>query len=184
MTTRHRRALLAPAALLLLLTACAPTADDPGTGSDGATPRTSPTSEASTTPSEEPGSDPAAPAATAPVGCELVSRELVTQYLHLDPGACEPITSWADGPAGLYPAITMAVDTTASAPMYMPVEVCGGGGIDGALPVSGADYGYAVDGELCIVKGAIGVKTSALLDDAATTAADWQALAVALLPRL
>lgn len=137
-------------------------------------------SEESDTEHEEEG--PAA--ATAPVGCELITPELVIANLGIDPGACEPIESWADGPAGLYPAVTMAIDTTASAPWHMPVEVCGGAGIDGALPVAGADYGYAVEGDMCVVKGSVGVKVSALLDPGVATAEDWQRFALAVLPLL
>ncbi len=137
-------------------------------------------------PTEEaaPGDDTSTPSAAAPVGCELVTADLVRHHLGVDPGVCEPTTSWADGPAGLYPAITMAIDTTANAPFIMPREVCGGAGIDGALPVPGADYGYAVDGDLCVVVGSVGVKTSALLDYGVTTAEQWQALGAALVPLL
>jgi hypothetical protein len=178
-------------AALLLLAGCSAPAPDVPTATSGPGVTSGPVAEVTGAPTPA-ASEPAGPIddgdggvpLTAPDGCELVQAALVRQHLGVDPGACRPIESWADGPAGLYDRITMAIDTTASAPMYMPREVCGGGGIDGALTVPGADYGYAVEGELCIVKGTLGVKTSALLDPGVATARDWRALAVALLERL
>jgi hypothetical protein len=180
--------IIATLAALILLAGCTAPAPAPGVTDPAAAPETT---------APEPVSSPSASGVagpiddgddgvplTAPDGCELLQASLVREYLGVDPGACRPIESWADGPAGLYDRITMAIDTTASAPMYMPREVCGGGGIDGALTVPGADYGYAVEGELCIVKGTLGVKTSALLDPGVATARDWRDLAVALLERL
>ncbi len=181
----NRRLIVPTVALLCLLGGCSTATPDetPTTPAEQTAPAESPSAEALPQPTEPAVDSPTTPS-LAPVGCDLVTPDLVRQFLHVEPGTCEAITSWADGPAGLYPAITMAIDTTASAPTIMPREVCGGGGIEGALPIPGADYGYATEGDLCVVKGTVGVKTSALLDPGVATAEDWQALALALLPLL
>ncbi|MGX5679827.1 hypothetical protein ACWKWO_00375 [Schumannella luteola] len=172
--------ILSAAVSVVLLAGCSAPAPEPAEPLEPSTAPSAPPVEATEPPSDsEPGAS-----AVAPTGCDLVTADLVSSILGVDPGVCEPITSWADGPAGLYPSITMAIDTTASAPTIMPVEVCGGGGIDGALPVPGADYGYAVEGDLCVVVGTLGVKTSALLDYGVAPAEKWQQLAIALVERL
>lgn len=176
-----RTLLISSAFLVVVLAGCSAPASAPTESSPTSDPA-SPTAEPTTAAPADPDGTEAG--ASAPAGCDLVTADLVSSILGVDPGSCEPITSWADGPAGLYPAITMAIDTTASAPTIMPVEVCGGGGIDGALPVPGADYGYAVEGDLCVVVGTLGVKTSALLDYGVAPAEKWQQLAIALVERL
>lgn len=169
--------LLLPALLLLALSACS---SAPGAPPDAPEPP------ASSVPADAPAEVPTeAPAVAGPGGCQLVTADMISAAIGVDPGPCTAAPSNIAGPdTGEYEAIGADVQITSDASVYLTDAVCSTAALDGSLDVPGADRGYADLGSFCFVKGETGVMFTAFILNDSATASDYQALAIATLAKL